>query len=59
MITEMVADQVAPSYWIPNKDVIVRILLMKLKYNISFRLVPRVNFILVQNILNIIVEVRL
>ncbi len=24
MITEMVADQVAPSYWVPNKDVIVR-----------------------------------
>jgi hypothetical protein len=23
MITEMVADQVAPSYWVPNKDVIV------------------------------------
>lgn len=21
MITEMVADQVAPSYWVPNKDV--------------------------------------
>jgi hypothetical protein len=24
MLTEMVADQVAPSYWIPNKDVHVR-----------------------------------
>jgi hypothetical protein len=24
MITEMMADQVAPSYWVPNKDVIVR-----------------------------------
>lgn len=24
MISEMMADQVAPSYWIPNKDVIVR-----------------------------------
>lgn len=24
MITEMVADQVAPSYWVPNKDVLVR-----------------------------------
>jgi len=24
MISEMVADQVAPSYWVPNKDVIVR-----------------------------------
>jgi hypothetical protein len=24
MIAEMVADQVAPSYWVPNKDVIVR-----------------------------------
>ena len=21
MITEMVADQVAPSYWVPNKDI--------------------------------------
>jgi hypothetical protein len=24
MLTELVADQVAPSYWIPNKDVHVR-----------------------------------
>jgi hypothetical protein len=24
MLTEMVADQVAPSYWVPNKDVYVR-----------------------------------
>ncbi len=24
MLTEMMADQVAPSYWVPNKDVIVR-----------------------------------
>jgi hypothetical protein len=30
MITEMVADQVAPSYWVPNKDVIVRGYFIKL-----------------------------
>lgn len=26
LLTEMVADQVAPSYWVPNKYVIVRYL---------------------------------
>ena len=25
MLTELVADQVAPAYWVPNKDVEVRI----------------------------------
>jgi hypothetical protein len=30
MIAEMVADQVAPSYWVPNKDVIVRNYLLEL-----------------------------
>ncbi len=32
----MVADQVAPSYWVPNKDVIVRNDLMN-KYEIKFQ----------------------
>ena len=59
MISEMVADQVAPSYWIPNRDAIVRnhypnILLTNFDI---LRLVHRANFFSVQNIRNIIVEV--
>jgi hypothetical protein len=37
MLTEMVADQVAPSYWIPNKDVHVR--RIRLIYNNNKRII--------------------
>lgn len=59
MISEMVADQVAPSYWIPNRDTIVRNddpNILVANFDI-LRLVHRANFFSVQNIRNIIVEV--
>ena len=60
VITEMMADQVAPSYWIPNKDVIVS--LKQTNHDVHagffFRFVHRVNFSSALNIRNIIVEVK-
>lgn len=31
MLTELVADQVAPAYWVQNKDVDVRIYRLKIR----------------------------
>ena len=31
MLTELVADQVAPAYWVPNKDVEVRTQRLKMR----------------------------
>ena len=61
MITEMVADQVAPSYWVPNKDVMVRTSLPLVLLHVTVVLFHRhascVNFISVSTFLNTIVEV--
>jgi len=62
MLTEMVADQVAPSYWIPNKDVYVGkillfIIIIKKHFFLFSRNVPHVICNLVRIIPNIIVEV--
>ncbi len=63
MLTEMVADQVAPLYWVPNKDAIVN--RFSLIYNtidllyLFQRNVHHVTCNLVWSILNIIVEVCL
>ena len=60
MLTEMVADQVAPSYWIPNKDVHVRarVMLSAEQWTLCFlRSVPHVNSNSARNTRNITVEV--
>jgi hypothetical protein len=63
MLTEMVADQVAPSYWVPNKDTQVnRFPINSNEINLFYffqRNVHYVDFNLVQITPNIIVEVCL
>jgi len=63
MLTEMVADQVAPSYWVPNKDTQVnRFPINSNEINLFYfsqRNVHHVDFNLVQITPNIIVEVCL